>query len=45
MVVGLTWKLVAGVPPKSTAVVPLKSAPPMTTLLPPAPGPEAGVTK
>jgi hypothetical protein len=37
-------KLVAAVPPKVTAVTPVKSVPVMVTLVPPASGPEAGDT-
>ena len=35
----LTVKLAAGLPPKVTAVAPLKPAPVMVTLVPPAIGP------
>ncbi len=38
----LTVKLVALVPPNLTAVAPVKSVPVMTTLVPPAAGPDVG---
>jgi hypothetical protein len=40
----LTVKSVAGVPPKFTAVVPVKPVPVMVTVVPPATGPDAGTT-
>ena len=40
----LTVKLVAAAEPKSTEVAPTKSTPLTVTLVPPAPGPEAGFT-
>jgi hypothetical protein len=39
----LTVKLVAAVTPKSTTVAPVNPAPAMTTLVPPAAGPEDGL--
>ena len=39
-----TMKLVAGVEPKLTAVAPVKRVPVMVTLVPPAVGPELGLT-
>ena len=36
---------VAGDPPKETAVAPVKAVPWITTLVPPAVGPELGVTE
>ena len=39
-----TMKLVAAVTPKSTAVAPVKLAPVMVTLPPPANGPASGCT-
>jgi len=38
----LTVKAVAAVPPKFTAVAPVKLVPVMTTLVPPASGPDVG---
>ncbi len=38
----LTVKLAAGVAPNLTAVAPVKLVPVMTTLVPPASGPDAG---
>ncbi len=40
----LTVKLVAAVPPKETAVAPVKSVPLMVTFVPPAVEPEVGLT-
>jgi len=40
----LTVNVVAAVPPKLTAVAPLKFVPVIVTLVPPALGPEAGFT-
>ena len=40
----LTVKLAAGLPPKLTAVAPVKPVPVTVTLLPPAAPPEAGAT-
>ncbi len=39
-----TVKLVAAVPPKDTAVAPLSAVPVIVTLVPPAAGPEGGLT-
>ena len=39
----LTVKLVAAVPPKDTAVAPVKLVPVIVTCVPPASGPEAGL--
>src|SRR5438067_1949799 len=44
VVAELTTKLVAGVPPKDTAVAPVKFAPVMITDVPPAGVPELGLT-
>ena len=40
----LTVKLAAGVVPKSTAVAPVSCRPVMVTVVPPAGGPDPGVT-